>query len=121
MTDGMTVYIVEDDGPLRDSLVALLEAEGFEATGFASGSEFLSGFHPDGTSCLILDVDTSGDSGEGLLRLLGDRLHHLPVLALTMRTEEESVERFLALGADSVFPKLSDPSVLIRRIRELDT
>lgn len=119
MTDDMTVYIVEEDGPLRDSLVALLESEGFEAVGHASAAEFLSDFHPDGTACLILDVDTPGQSGEGLLELLGRRSHHLPVLALSMNTDADSVRRFMDLGADSVFPKLSDPSVLIGRIREL--
>lgn len=66
--EDLTVYIVEDDEALRDSLVVLMESEGFDAAGFASGEAFLKGYHPDGAACLVLDFDLPGNNGSDLLR-----------------------------------------------------
>ena len=117
-SDGaLTVYVVEDDGPVRDSLVALLQAEGFQATAFSSSEEFLDHFHPEGDVCLLLDLELPGKSGLDLLELLGTRLHHLPVFVITGNTDLRVRSKALDLGAHAVLTKPTDPQVMIETLR----
>jgi len=115
----VTVYVVEDDSAVRDSLVALLESEGFEAVAFRSGDAFLAHFHPVGTACLLLDLGLPGTGGLELLEILGSREHHLPVLVITGNADLRVRARALDLGATAVFVKPSDPDLLIATIRDV--
>lgn len=114
---GATVYVVEDDEPVRDSLVALLESEGFGVTAFASGEAFLAHFHPGGDACILLDLGLPGQGGLDLLEILAEREHHLPVFVITGNTDLRVRAKALDLGASAVFVKPSDPTLLIETIR----
>ena len=114
----LIVYIVEDDEPVRDSLVALLESEGFDTVAFASTEDFLAHFHPDGVACLLLDLELPGKSGLELLELIGARQHHLPILVITGNADLGVRRRALDLGADAVFVKPTDPQVLMETLRQ---
>lgn len=115
---GGTVYVVEDDAPVRDSLVALLESEGFVVVAFASGEAFLAHFHPSGDACLVLDLALPGTSGLELLEMLGKRQHHLPIIVVTGNADLRVRARALDLGAAAVFVKPSDPVLLVESIRD---
>lgn len=75
-TQESIVYLVDDDEAVRDSMLWLLEANGFQVRAFASAEDFLEMFQngPGArpVSCLILDVRMPGMSGlelhEELLR-----------------------------------------------------
>lgn len=117
VNSAVTVYVVEDDEPVRDSLVALLDSEGFEAVAFTSSEEFLAHFHPGGDACLLLDLELPGKSGLELLEILGARQHHLPVFVITGNADLRVRAKALDLGAEAVFIKPSNPDVLIETIR----
>jgi len=112
------IYVVEDDEPVRDSLVALLESEGFDALPYATGDAFLAHFHPGGDACLILDLALPGTGGLELLEMLGKREHHMPVIVVTGNADLRVRARALDLGAAAVFVKPSDPILLIATIRD---
>jgi two-component system response regulator FixJ len=114
-----SVYIVEDDEPVRDSLVALLEAEGFDVASFASSEQFLAQFHPHGSACLVLDLELPGKSGIELMRILGARQHHLPVIVITGQANRNMHAHARALGAVHVFTKPTDPDLLIASVRRV--
>jgi FixJ family two-component response regulator len=80
-----TIYVIDDDAAVRDSLRMLLEAEGFLVVEYASGAEFLRAGRLGGSSCLLLDMHMPGLSGVELLaRVRGD--HPLvPVVVMTGR------------------------------------
>ena len=84
MTDSVqTVYIVDDDDAVRDSLLELLESMGIRAAVFESAAAFLAHFDPALEGCLVLDIRMPGMSGMELqarLRELGSRL---PVIFIT--------------------------------------
>ena len=61
--DVPTVFIVDDDRDVRESLQELLESVGLPSKSFGTVQEFLSSPRSDGPSCLILDVRLPGISG----------------------------------------------------------
>jgi two-component system, LuxR family, response regulator FixJ len=65
-----TIYVIDDDDAVRDSLRVLLECEGYKVVDFASCADFLRNARPDGPSCLVLDVHIPGMSGLELLEQL---------------------------------------------------
>lgn len=117
MGERLAVYVVEDDDPVRDSLVALLEAEGFDVSAYATSEQFLAHFHPGGSACLMLDLELPGKSGIELMEILGERQQRLPVIVVTGRAGDDVRARALDLGAVAVLVKPTDPDLLIETIR----
>lgn len=78
-----TVFVVDDDSQIRDSLVSLLRSVGLEVKALASVPEFLSCPRPDGPTCLVLDVRLPGRSGLDLQRELSAANIQLPVIFIT--------------------------------------
>ena len=83
VTRQATIYIVDDNDAVRDSLRMLLEAEGFTVVDFASGAEFLHRARPAGQSCLLLDMHMPGINGLELLEWLGGAKSPIPVVVMT--------------------------------------
>src|ERR1700722_15300292 len=74
------VFVVDDDVSMRESLAALIGAEGWRAECFASARDFLA--HPRSAtpSCLILDVSLPDLNGLELQRqIAGERLE-MPII-----------------------------------------
>jgi len=78
-----TVFIVDDDPAIRESLVSLLRSVGLKVTALASVPDFLSCARPDVPTCLVLDVRLPGRSGLDLQRELSAANIHLPVIFIT--------------------------------------
>ena len=78
-----TVFIVDDDPAIRESLVSLLRSVGLKAMALASVPDFLNFPRPDGPTCLVLDVRLPGKSGLDLQRELAAAHVQLPVIFIT--------------------------------------
>ena len=81
--DAATVFIIDDDAGVRESIQDLVESVGLRAAPFATAQEFLSSDRPDGPICLVLDVRLPGISGLDLqheLRRMGIRI---PIIFIT--------------------------------------
>ena len=68
-----TVFIVDDDGSVRDSLSLLLSLRGYATATFASAEDFLAAVQPQWRGCVILDIRMPGMSGLELTRNLGQK------------------------------------------------
>ena len=77
------VYIVDDDAPLRESLMNLLRSMKLRIAAFASAQEFLRSSRPDGPSCLVLDVRLPGLSGLELQQRLAEADLAMPIIFIT--------------------------------------
>ena len=64
-----TVFIVDDDASVRDSLSLLLSLHGYVTATFASAEDFLGAFKPGSRGCLIVDIRMPGMSGLDLQKL----------------------------------------------------
>ena len=77
------IFIVDDDGNLRDGLRDLLEAEGLTVEDYPSCEAFLEAWSPVTESCLIIDAYLPGMNGLDLLRRLKDLGHLPPAIMIT--------------------------------------
>ena len=64
-----TVYVVDDDEAVRDSLQWLLEGKGYRVRCFDSAESFLSRYDARETACLIVDIRMGGMTGLDLLSI----------------------------------------------------
>src|ERR1700710_3197699 len=83
VTTQETVFVVDDDEAVRDSLRWLLEANGYRVQCFSSAEQFLEAYQPSQLGCLILDVRMSGLSGLGLQERLVADDSSLPIIFVT--------------------------------------
>ena len=78
-----TVYVVDDDEAVRDSLQWLLEGKDYRVRCFESAESFLSRYDPREVACLIADVRMGGMSGVELQDRLLERHSPLPIVFIT--------------------------------------
>jgi FixJ family two-component response regulator len=78
-----TIFIVDDDEAVRDSLRWLLEANGYHVRAFAGAEAFLEAYDPNEIGVLIADVRMPGMSGLELQEALIARKAPLPIVFIT--------------------------------------
>ena len=78
-----TVYVVDDDEAVRDSLQWLLEGKGYRVRCFDSAESFLSRYDAREVACLIVDIRMGGMTGLELQDKLIERRSPLPIVFIT--------------------------------------
>ncbi len=78
-----TVFIIDDDAGVRESIQDLVESVGLQCKAFAGAQEFLSHERGKGPSCLVLDVRLPGMSGLDLQRELSRDAFRIPIIFIT--------------------------------------
>ena len=78
-----TVYVVDDDEAVRDSLQWLLEGKDYRVRCFDSSESFISRYDPREVACLIADIRMGGMSGMELQDRLIERRSPLPIVFIT--------------------------------------
>ena len=78
-----TVYVVDDDEAVRDSVQWLLEGQDFRVRSFESSEVFLARYDPREVACLIVDIRMDGMSGLELQDRLLERKSPLPIAFIT--------------------------------------
>jgi FixJ family two-component response regulator len=97
--DVPTVFIVDDDTDVRESLQELLESVGLQSKSFGTAQEFLSSARGDGPSCLILDVRLPGISGLDLQHELKRGRISIPIIFLTAHADVPMSVKGMKSGA----------------------
>ncbi len=78
-----TVFVIDDDVSVRESIQDLLESSGLHSESFATAEEFLRSELPDGPRCLVLDVKLPGVSGLDFQRRLIEAGFQIPIIFVT--------------------------------------
>lgn len=114
-----TIWLVEDEAAIADTLLYMLQLEGFETRWFARGVPLLDALPQQVPDLAILDVGLPDINGFELCRRLLALQPDLPVLFLTARSDE--VDRLLGLeiGADDYVAKPFSPREVCARVRTL--
>jgi FixJ family two-component response regulator len=115
------IHVVDDDASMRNALLRLLEAAGFDARGYASAGEFLLHPLPDRVGCLLLDLRLPGPSGLELQSALQEQGIELPVVFLSGHGSVESGVKAMKDGAVDFLTKPVKRELLLDAIgRALD-
>ncbi|MFZ2219307.1 MAG: response regulator transcription factor [Rhodoferax sp.] len=78
-----TVYVVDDDEAVRDSLQWLLEGKDYRVRCFESAESFLSRYDAREVACLIVDIRMDGMTGLELQNRLIENKSPLPIVFIT--------------------------------------
>jgi FixJ family two-component response regulator len=111
-----TVFIVDDDAGVRDSLAMLLELKGFHTRTFAAADAFLAEYRPEWPGCLVLDLRMPGMSGLELQAELARRGSTLPVIIITAHGDVATTRSALKGGAVDFIEKPIDDEALVAAI-----
>jgi len=118
MTLEPTVFIIDDDEAMRDSLRHLFESEQLNVETYASASAFIGQFDANRSGCLVADVRMPGTTGVELLELLRARSVPIPVILISAYADVDTAVRALKSGAVDYIRKPYDAKVLLERTRE---
>ena len=113
-----TVYVVDDDPAMRDSLAFMFTGTGLRVETYASAEAFLEALPAGAQGCLILDLRMPGMSGHELHRRLNALGRHPPVIMLTGHGDVPSAVSEMKLGAIDFLTKPVHRDVLLQRVRD---
>jgi len=106
MSEQITVFIVDDDDEVRDSLKMLIESIGLVAETYESAQDYLQSFDATRAGCLILDVRMKGMSGLTLQEHLNkNEPLHPPIIIITGHGDVQMAVRAVKSGASEFLEK----------------
>ncbi len=115
-----TIYIVDDDDAVRDSLTALFETAGFAVESHATGQAFLDTHRADRKGCLLLDVRMPDMSGlEVQQRLAGLEIDGLGVVIITGHGDIPMAVQAIKAGAADFIEKPFDDRAIMGCVRQV--
>jgi FixJ family two-component response regulator len=114
-----TVFIVDDDEAVRDSLRWLLEANGYRVRAYEGGEAFLQDYDPNQVGILIVDVRMPGMNGLELQEQLIARNAPLPIVFLTGHGDVPMAVSTLKKGAVEFLEKPFNESDLRQIVARL--
>jgi len=94
-----TVFIVDDDAAVRDSIAELVASVGLRVEEYGSATAFLDAFRPERPGCLVLDVRMPEMSGLALQRRLDALGAEIPVIVLTGHGDVQMAVEAMKAGA----------------------
>lgn len=112
-----TIYIVDDDEAVRNSLRFLLKSVGLVGQTLAAANEFLDTYQPQQPGCLILDVRMPGMSGLELQQQLNLRGAIIPVIFITGHGDVPMAVEAMQHGAFDFLQKPFRDQDLLDRIQ----
>lgn len=112
----LTVFIVDDDPSVRDSLGLMLGIAGYRTALFADAEAFLSALREDWAGCVVADLKLPGRSGIELQSELRDRGIALPVVIITAHGDVPSARTAFRAKAVDFLEKPFDQKQLFGAI-----
>ncbi|HRF87267.1 MAG TPA: response regulator FixJ [Pseudomonadales bacterium] len=114
-----TVFVVDDDDAVRESLAFLLKSVGLKVESFPSAQDFLKSYNPARAGCLVLDIRMPGMSGLELQEKLKQMESMLPIIFITGHGDVPMAVKAIKAGAADFVQKPFRDQELIDRIREV--
>jgi len=113
------ILLLEDDEILSETLIELLEAEGFEVLHVKDGQEAIEATFVSQFDLMLLDVNVPFINGFELLKELREAGDKTVAIFLTALTDISSLSRGFEIGADDYIKKPFDFDELLIRINAL--
>ncbi len=113
-----TVFVVDDDPAIRDSLHWLVASVNLDVETFASAQAFLDTYRWDRTGCLLADIRMPGMSGIDLQLEINKRGLQLPVIVITGHGDVEMAVRAMKAGAFDFIQKPFNGQALLEVVQK---
>lgn len=113
-----TVFVIEDDQAVRQSLLDLMTSAGLAAQGFACGKDFLAAHGGGDGGCVVLDVCLPDLNGIQILTELKQRGAQVPVVMISGASDIPVAVEALHRGAFDFLEKPFAPQQLLARVQE---
>ena len=111
------IFCVEDDANIRELVLYTLNATGFEAKGFESGTELFERIKEELPDLVLLDIMLPGMDGMEILEILKREYNDLPVIMVTAKSDQIDKIKGLDNGADDYITKPFDIMELVSRVK----
>jgi FixJ family two-component response regulator len=113
-----TVFVVDDDVSVRESLGALVRFAGWRVLTFSSAQAFLDQAPSPGPGCLVLDVSLPDLNGLELQERLSQKKSELPIIFITGYADVPTSVRAMKAGAVEFLTKPLDDQALLAAIAQ---
>jgi two-component system, LuxR family, response regulator FixJ len=113
-----TVFVIDDDEAVRDSLKLLLESHCFQVRDFASGPDFLKAVGAAPKGCLVIDLHLPVIGGLDFLSRYRDRLNGMPVILITGKGDPATRARAFEAGIRHFFEKPFEDHELVSAVMD---
>jgi len=117
MDENDTVFLIDDDPGIRDSLSLLLSLKGVRTQPFANAESFIETYRPEWTGCVLTDLRMPGMTGLELQSMLRERGVQVPVVVLTAHGDVATARTALKSGAFDFLEKPVDDTMLLDVLR----
>jgi two-component system response regulator FixJ len=117
MSSSPTVFVVDDDQAMRQSLKWLIESVGMAVETYGSADEFMHNYYPGRAGCLLLDVRMPGMSGLELQQHFLDHEIRIPIIIITGHGDVPMAVRAMKAGAVDFIEKPFNDELLLESIR----
>jgi len=114
-----TVYVVDDDEGVRDSLQWLLEGKDYRVRCYDSAETFLSRYDPREVACLIVDIRMGGMTGLELQDRLLERKSPLPIVFITGHGDVPMAVNTMKKGAMDFIQKPFQEDALVSLVERM--
>ena len=121
MSSEPTVFVVDDDQAMRNSLKWLIESVAMRVETYASAKEFINNHYPGRSGCLLLDVRMPGMSGLELQQYLNQQRIQIPIIIITGHADVPMAVRAMKAGAIDFIQKPFNDESLLDSIRNAVT
>jgi two-component system, LuxR family, response regulator FixJ len=111
-----TVFIIDDQKAVRDSLCEMLSVFGFKVEAYASADSFLAVVRNAQVGCVVADVRMPGTDGVALVRELTHRKIRLPVVLISGHADVPMAVAGIKAGAEDFIEKPIDDTQLVAAI-----
>ena len=108
-----TVFIIDDDEAVRESIALLLESENLNVEAYASAESFLDVYQTDRAGCLVLDVSMPGMTGLELQETLRAKQVDVPIIFITGHGDVTMSVKALKAGAFDFIEKPFNDTILL--------
>ena len=114
-----TVYVVDDDEAVRDSVQWLLEGKGYRVRCFDSAESFLSRYDAREVACLLVDIRMDGMTGLDLQARLIEIRSPLPIVFITGHGDVPMAVDTMKKGAMDFIQKPFKEADLVRLVEQM--
>lgn len=113
-----SVFIIDDDAGMRDSLVTLLRSQGIRCRAFAGGADFFRAMPEDETAVVVTDLRMPEVDGAEVVRRISEKHGAAwPILVITAHSDVPIAVSLMKQGVVDFIEKPFDPAHLIDSVR----